>query len=151
VPAAALTAYAREEGNGRLALEAGFRRHLVKPVDPLDLAWGRRRAGGVGCPCSPRITCPGAAGAHPRSAGVAIAAGSRPREPSEGSEAAWNYTLNEPSQGRVAALLFVGGTLYCADAPAKATGEPPSTASNDRVDKFVAQPNTPAPPFCIAP
>jgi hypothetical protein len=55
------------------------------------------------------------------------------------------------SQGRVAAVLFVGGTLYCSDPPAKATGKPPSTASNDRVDKFVAQPNTPAPPFCIAP
>jgi CheY-like chemotaxis protein len=37
IPAAALTAYASEEDE-RLALEAGFHRHLAKPVDPLDLA-----------------------------------------------------------------------------------------------------------------
>jgi YVTN family beta-propeller protein len=69
----------------------------------------------------------------------------------KGGKASWNYTLNEPSQGRVAAALIVGSTFYCADAPAKASGNPPSTASNDRVDKFVAQPKTPAPPFCVSP
>ena len=68
-----------------------------------------------------------------------------------GGKAAWSYTLNEPSQGRVAAVLLVGSTVYCSDAPAKASGNPPSTATNDRVDKFVAQPNTPAPPFCVGP
>jgi hypothetical protein len=48
-------------------------------------------------------------------------------------------------------VLLVGNTVYCADAPAKSSGNPPSTASNDHVDKFVAQPQTPAPPFCVAP
>ena len=69
----------------------------------------------------------------------------------KGGKALWSYTLNEPSQGRVAAAFIVGTTFYCSDAPAKATGNPPSTASNDRVDKFVAQPNTPAPFFCVSP
>jgi hypothetical protein len=69
----------------------------------------------------------------------------------KGGKAGWNYTLNEPSQGRVAMVFILGSTVYCSDAPAKATGNPPSTASNDRVDKFVAQPNTPAPPFCVGP
>jgi hypothetical protein len=69
----------------------------------------------------------------------------------KGGKAAWAYTLNEPTQGRVAAAFIVGSTFYCSDAPAKATGNPPSTVSNDRPDKFVAAPNTPAPPFCIAP
>jgi len=68
-----------------------------------------------------------------------------------GGKAAWSYTLNEPAQGRVAAVLLVGSTVYCSDAPAKASGNPPSTASNDRVDRFVAQANTPAPLFCVGP
>jgi CheY-like chemotaxis protein len=37
VPAIALTAYAREEDR-HLALNAGFQNHLVKPVEPIDLA-----------------------------------------------------------------------------------------------------------------
>jgi len=69
----------------------------------------------------------------------------------KGGKAGWSYTLNEASQGRVAVVLLVGNTVYCADAPAKSSGNPPSTASNDHVDKFVAQPQTPAPPFCVAP
>jgi YVTN family beta-propeller protein len=69
----------------------------------------------------------------------------------KGGKAGWSYTLNEPSQGRVAVILLLGSTVYCSDAPAKASGRPPSTASNDHVDKFVAQPNTPAPPFCVGP
>jgi CheY-like chemotaxis protein len=36
VPAAALTAFAREEDRQR-ALQAGFQLHLAKPVDPLSL------------------------------------------------------------------------------------------------------------------
>jgi hypothetical protein len=63
----------------------------------------------------------------------------------KGGKAQWIYTLNEPSQGRVATAFIVGNTFYCADAPAK-TG-----AKNDRVDKFVAEPNTPAPFFCVGP
>jgi DNA-binding beta-propeller fold protein YncE len=69
----------------------------------------------------------------------------------KGGKAGWNYTLNEPAQGRVATVIIVGSTIYCSDAPAKATGNPPSTASNDRIDKFVAQPNTAAPFFCLNP
>jgi DNA-binding beta-propeller fold protein YncE/mono/diheme cytochrome c family protein len=69
----------------------------------------------------------------------------------KGGKAGWSYTLNEASQGRVAVVLLIGSTVYCSDAPAKASGNPPSTASNDHVDKFVAQPNTPAPVFCVAP
>jgi len=69
----------------------------------------------------------------------------------KGGKDAWAYTLDEPSQGRVAAAMFIGNTFWCADAPAKASGNPPSTAKNDRVDKFVAAPNTPAPPFCVSP
>jgi hypothetical protein len=64
----------------------------------------------------------------------------------KGGKAAWNYSLNEPSQGRVAAALIIGNSFWCSDAPAKL---PPS--ANDHVDKFVAEPNSPAPPFCISP
>jgi YVTN family beta-propeller protein len=59
----------------------------------------------------------------------------------KGGKAAWNYTLNEAQQGSVAAAFIVGNTFYCSDAPGK----------TDRVDKFVAQPKSPAPPFCISP
>jgi CheY-like chemotaxis protein len=37
VPALALTAYVRPEDRER-ALAAGYDRHLVKPIDPIDLA-----------------------------------------------------------------------------------------------------------------
>ena len=61
----------------------------------------------------------------------------------------WAYTLNEPAQGRIAVQLQLGTSpTWCADAPAKASGNPPSTSSNDRVDKFTAQPKTPAPAVC---
>jgi YVTN family beta-propeller protein len=68
-----------------------------------------------------------------------------------GGKAGWNYTLDEPSQGRVATVFILGSTIYCSDAPAKAAGNPPSTARYDRVDKFVAAPNSPPPLFCINP
>jgi hypothetical protein len=68
----------------------------------------------------------------------------------KGGKAAWAYTLDEPQQGRVAAALFIGNIFWCADAPAKTSGSS-GTANNDRIDKFVAQPNTPAPPFCVGP
>jgi signal transduction histidine kinase/CheY-like chemotaxis protein len=38
VPAAALTAYAREDQR-RAALEAGFQLHIAKPIDPSQLVW----------------------------------------------------------------------------------------------------------------
>ena len=64
----------------------------------------------------------------------------------KGGKAGWAYTLDEPSQGRVAAAFIISNTYYCSDAPAKAPA-----SSNDKVDKFVAEPNTPAPPFCVSP
>ena len=65
-----------------------------------------------------------------------------------GSRGAWHYTLNEPSQGRVAMVLLMNNTVWCSDAPAKSS---PSIAANDHVDKFVAEPSSPAPPFCVGP
>jgi hypothetical protein len=66
----------------------------------------------------------------------------------KGGKASWNYSLNEASQGRVAAALIIGNMFWCSDAPAKST---PSQSANDHVDKFVAEPNTPAPSFCVSP
>ena len=62
-----------------------------------------------------------------------------------------NYTLDEMAQGHVAVRLSMGsGISYCADAPAKLSGNPPSTVQNDRPGRFVAQPKTPAPSACPA-
>ena len=69
-----------------------------------------------------------------------------------GGRANWPYTLNEPSQGRVALRLKLGnGTPWCADVLAKVGGNPPSTVHNDTQDKFVGQPATPAPSACPVP
>lgn len=66
-----------------------------------------------------------------------------------GGKSNWVYTLDEPSQGRIALRLTLGsGAAWCGDAPAKSSGNPPSTTSNDRVDKFTAQTRTPAPASC---
>jgi hypothetical protein len=68
-----------------------------------------------------------------------------------GGKASWAYTLDEPSQGRIAVRMTMGsGFRWCADAPAKTSGNPPSTASNDRVDKFVGARKTPPPAACPA-
>ena len=63
------------------------------------------------------------------------------------------YTLDEPQQGRVAVTLELGasGPTWCADAPAKLSGNPPSTASNDLPGRFVAQPKTAPPGSCPTP
>jgi hypothetical protein len=67
----------------------------------------------------------------------------------KGGKSLWTYTLDEPSQGRVAVRLRLGSDSgWCADAPAQAKGNPPSTASNDRPGKFKAQPKSPAPASC---
>ncbi len=58
------------------------------------------------------------------------------------------YSLDEMAQGRLAVRIASGATSWCSDAPAKASGNPPSTARNDRPGKFVAQPKTPAPGAC---
>ena len=68
-----------------------------------------------------------------------------------GGKANWSYTLDEPAQGRIAVRLTLNtGAGWCADAPAKLTGNPPSYASTDKQDKFIAQPSTPAPTSCPA-
>ena len=59
-----------------------------------------------------------------------------------------NYTLNESQQGQIAVRLFLGDMSWCTDSLAKATGNPPSTAYNDRPGKFTAQSKTPAPIAC---
>ena len=65
---------------------------------------------------------------------------------------AWGYTLDEPSQGRIGVRLSVGSRLdWCAEASAKTSGSPPSTAANDRQDKFVAASKTPPPSSCPSP
>ena len=66
-----------------------------------------------------------------------------------GGKSNWSYTLDEPTQGRVAVRLTLGGALrWCAEAPAKASGSPPSTASYDRVDKFVGARGAQPPALC---
>ena len=62
-----------------------------------------------------------------------------------GGKANWAYTLNEPSQGKVAVRLRLGSSAtWCADVPAK------PGASNDAVDKFTGLPKAPAPLACPA-
>ncbi|MEW6271802.1 MAG: hypothetical protein AB1689_21170 [Thermodesulfobacteriota bacterium] len=69
-----------------------------------------------------------------------------------GGGSTWGYTLDEPSQGRVALRLTLGDALdLCADAPARLAGRPPTTEQNDRRDKFVAASKTPAPASCPVP
>ena len=61
----------------------------------------------------------------------------------KGGKAGWAYTLDEPSQGRMAVRLTLGdGRPWCAAAPPKAG------AANDTIGKFVAAPKTPAPASC---
>ena len=68
-----------------------------------------------------------------------------------GGKGSWAYTLNETSQGRVAVRFTMGSAFrWCADSPAKSSGNPPSTASNDKVDKFVGARRTPPPASCPA-
>ncbi|MGH7894650.1 MAG: hypothetical protein ACREQL_08270, partial [Candidatus Binatia bacterium] len=66
-----------------------------------------------------------------------------------GGKASWPYTLDETSQGRVTVRLTMGTAFrLCAESPAKTSGSPPSTASNDRIDKFSGARRTPAPVVC---
>ena len=64
----------------------------------------------------------------------------------KGGKALFDYSLDEPAQGRVAVQVKLGtgtgGRLYCAEAPAKLSGNPPTTAKNGRVDKFVGEPSS---------
>jgi YVTN family beta-propeller protein len=58
----------------------------------------------------------------------------------KGGRENFTYSLDEPAQGRVAMRLVIGSRTWCAETPAKQSGNPPSTANNDHVDKFVGQP-----------
>lgn len=61
------------------------------------------------------------------------------------------YTLDEPAQGAIGVELRLGvSATWCAEAPAKQSGNPPSTTRNDTIDKFVGEPNTPAPAACTS-
>jgi hypothetical protein len=68
----------------------------------------------------------------------------------KGGKSGFSYTLKGSPQGSVGVRLLLGAGGWCADAPAKTSGNPPSTARNDNVDKFVAEPNSPAPATCPA-
>src|SRR6185503_5531778 len=62
------------------------------------------------------------------------------------------FTLDEPRQVRIGVRLLVGNqTEWCAEAPAKASGNPSTTARSDLRDKFIGRPKTAAPRFCTAP
>jgi hypothetical protein len=64
----------------------------------------------------------------------------------KGGKSLWAYTLNEPAQGRVAVRLRLGsGPTWCADGPAKAPID-----KYDKVGKFKAEGNSPAPGACPA-
>jgi len=68
----------------------------------------------------------------------------------KGGQSAFGYSLDESSQGRIGLRLVLGSVGWCADAPARATGNPPSSARYDRVDRFVAQRRSPPPTSCPA-
>src|SRR5262249_25284483 len=56
-----------------------------------------------------------------------------------GGKANWPYPRASPPQGRIAVQLTLGtGTPWCTDAPARTSGNPPSTATSDTVGKFTA-------------
>ena len=66
--------------------------------------------------------------------------------------ASWTYTLDEAHQGAIAVKLRLGTAApWCASASAKTSGTPPSSASFDRVDRFVSTRNTPPPAVCPVP
>ena len=61
------------------------------------------------------------------------------------------YTLDEAAQGRITVRLTMGDTRWCAEGPAKTSGNPPSTARYDKPGKFVAQRRAEAPTYCPLP
>jgi hypothetical protein len=67
----------------------------------------------------------------------------------KGGRASWTYSLDEPSQRRVALRLALGSAKpWCTAGLAKISGNPPSAAKSDRVGVFTAQPKTAAPLAC---
>jgi hypothetical protein len=68
----------------------------------------------------------------------------------KGGKANWTYTLDEPAQDEVAVRLQLGSApVWCAEAQAKASGNPPSTATNDKPGRFVGARS--GPPFGSCP
>ncbi len=59
-----------------------------------------------------------------------------------------DYSLDETAQGTVALRVTLGGGAWCAAAPAKMSGAPPSTAASDRPGKFVGERNAAPPATC---
>jgi len=56
-----------------------------------------------------------------------------------GGKAAWDYTLDEPSQGAIAVRLTLGtGITYCSLGLPRISGTPPSSARSDRPGRFSA-------------
>jgi hypothetical protein len=69
-----------------------------------------------------------------------------------GGKSEWSYTLNEPAQGRITVRLTVGTALqWCAEAEARRSGKPPSTARNDRTGRFKSASKTAPPALCPPP
>ncbi len=66
----------------------------------------------------------------------------------KGGRAGFGYTLDEAQQGRVGVRLQIGASAWCAEAPARASGTPPSAARSDLPGRFTAQPKSPPPAAC---
>jgi DNA-binding beta-propeller fold protein YncE len=59
------------------------------------------------------------------------------------------FALDQAPQGSVAVRVKLGSELeFCAAAPAKTSGNPPSTAKNDTTAHFIGTANTAAPAVC---
>ncbi|MDG2304157.1 MAG: hypothetical protein P8R42_05785 [Candidatus Binatia bacterium] len=65
-------------------------------------------------------------------------------------DAGFSYTLDEATQGSVGLRLELGtlGWLYCADAPARTSGDPPSSAKYDKAERFTGEKRAPPPALC---
>jgi hypothetical protein len=67
----------------------------------------------------------------------------------EGRRPELDVRLSTPPERRVAVRLALGTERpWCAAAPAKVSGNPPSSAASDTASRFVGQPKTPAPLVC---
>jgi YVTN family beta-propeller protein len=65
--------------------------------------------------------------------------------------ATFGYTLDEAQQGTVAVFVRLGANAgWCAVAPARTAGNPPSSAKFDKPGKFVSAKNIAAPGECAA-
>src|SRR5262249_1664856 len=67
----------------------------------------------------------------------------------KGGKSSWGSSLDETRQVEVAVrLILADGRGWCASAPAKESGSPPSPDKNDHVDKFQSQKKAPPPATC---